>query len=569
MATCSDVMESKCRLVEDDGGEWRFQDFTLETAEQYEEECGGSPVCGIRELPERPQSKCSVRLSSVGSQCPRPQWPGLASQGTCASIRLPSLCGVDQEGKRAASLGISLRSSHCRTFLTITITSSYEGASLAIDLTEGELTRGAAEGLPLALPADEPITLELRSPRAIIGCLRLDDGPPLPFGVQVSKSSQHTEPYNFVSAEHRQRTVVAQARELTMGAGFGASGEGSVIEAALTNGPLADMVVVVRRATKKELGRLGQKEALLQAMETKKYSSLLAQITRSKMRKVEAALIEQATRLLKSIRPVDGSFLTHKELGKLMRWKRVTSPADGTSDLAQPCSLSDSCPCNAGFAEEGEVCNVINGAVQQALDGVAPSDVPADKWLFQALVSAALRVPEGCVWKSGGKFLLTNEERNQSATAIVSVLERDSQESEGGKAIRALVEYTERLYNFRVTAIQLNFHPNQASSHKQHRDIYGAGQKGGINCTCSFMKCTGTVCYSVGSSRQVLCETITDKRSRYETCGEGCEGCKVHKWLHSGSSMYFNAPWNNNHTHGVPQMEESCGPRISIALLCA
>ena len=36
-----------------------------------------------------------------------------------------------------------------------------------------------------------------------------------------------------------------------------------------------------------------------------------------------------------------------------------------------------------------------------------------------------------------------------------------------------------------------------ASAVRQHRDIYGAGQKGGINCTCSFMKCTGTVAWQV------------------------------------------------------------------------
>lgn len=179
------------------------------------------------------------------------------------------------------------------------------------------------------------------------------------------------------------------------------------------------------------------------------------------------------------------------------------------------------------------------------------------------------RCSEGCVWKSGGKFLLTNEERNQAPAAIVSILERNNPQSDAGKGIRALVAHTEREYGFRVTAIQLNFHPNHKSSHKQHRDIYGAGQKGGINCTCSFMKCTGTVCYSLGSSRQVLCCTELDSRSKYEKCGDDCTGCKVYRWMHSGSAMYFNAPWNNNHTHGVPKAEEVCGPRISIALLCA
>ncbi|CAE8634176.1 unnamed protein product, partial [Polarella glacialis] len=220
------------------------------------------------------------------------------------------------------------------------------------------------------------------------------------------------------------------------------------------------------------------------------------------MRKVPAMLIEQANRMLKSIVPTDGSFLTHKELGKLMRWRRVSSPSDGTEDSVVTCCASESCPCNDGQGQDGEICTVMGGTVQEALSGVAPGDVSSDKWLFQALVRAALAAPEGCVWKSGGKFLLSNEERNQSPTAIVNVLERDNLETDAGKGIRALIAYTEREYGFRVTAIQLNFHPNQKSFHKQHRDIYGAGQKGGINCTCSFMKCTGTVCYSLGSGRQ-------------------------------------------------------------------
>jgi len=329
------------------------------------------------------------------------------------------------------------------------------------------------------------------------------------------------------------------------------------------------MTIVIRRAKKKELTRLAQQQALLDAMEKKRYSSLLAQITRSRMRKVDTTLIDQAGRLLRTLKLPEGSFLTHQELGKLMKWKRVTSPHDGTEDNVEPCAASGSCPCNAGFAQEGELCDVYSGTVQEALDNVAPTHIPADKWLFQALVRAAVAAPEGCVWKAGGKFLLTNEERNQSPTAIVTLLERDSQESDAAKGIRALVAHTEREYNFRVTAIQLNFHPNNKSSHKQHRDIYGAGQKGGINCTCSFMKCTGTVCYSLGSSRQILCETIADKRSHYEACGEECTGCKTFRWMHSGSAMYFNDPWNNNNTHGVPKMEEECGPRISVALLCA
>merc|ERR1719265_2810708 len=122
-------------------------------------------------------------------------------------------------------------------------------------------------------------------------------------------------------------------------------------------------------------------------------------------------------------------------------------------------------------------------------------------------------------------FILSSEERNQSANAIINLLERDDPNSDASKGIRALVTYTEKEYKCRVTAVQLNFHPTEKSCHSQHRDIYGAGQKGGINCTCSFMKCTGTVCYSLGSSRQFLEKTATDKMSKYKACSNSCTGC--------------------------------------------
>merc|ERR1712137_1250977 len=149
-----------------------------------------------------------------------------------------------------------------------------------------------------------------------------------------------------------------------------------------------------------------------------------------------------------------------------MRWKRVTCPHEASDCSVEPCECSDNCCCNLESAEPGEICDVISNHVHEALDGVAPASASADKWLFQALVKAALNAPEGCVWKSGGKFLLTNEERNQSANAIVGVLERNNPESDAGRGIRALVDFTERNYGFRVTAVQLNFHPNNKSSHK-------------------------------------------------------------------------------------------------------
>lgn len=363
--------------------------------------------------------------------------------------------------------------------------------------------------------------------------------------------------------------MVAGAGKLNLGSGLSASGEGVVAEVTISRDFHAEMSIGIRAARKKELTRLAQQQALVSAMEQKKYASLLAQITRSKLRKVETAIIDEASRLLKSLGPAEGAFLTHEQLAKLMRWRRVTAPEGAGGDVAVRCAASASCPCNRGFAREGEVCSVTAGSVQEALGALAPPSVPADRWLFQALVRAALAAPEGCVWKSGGKFLLSNEERNQSPAAVVGVLARGDQESDAARGVLALVAHAEREHDSRVTAIQLNFHPDQRSSHKQHRDIYGAGQKGGINCTCSFMKCTGTVCYSLGSSRQVLCETIADRRSGYEACGEACAGSRVYRWMHSGSAMYFNDAWNDSHSHGVPPLDEPCGPRISIALLCA
>ena len=113
----------------------------------------------------------------------------------------------------------------------------------------------------------------------------------------------------------------------------------------------------------------------------------------------------------------------------------------------------------------------------------------------------------------------------------------------------------------------MNFHTSNATFHAQHRDIYSAKQRGGLNCTCQFRACVGTICYTVGASRQVLCETMTDDLSPVTACGEDCRGTSETRYLRSGESMYFNEDWNNAHTHGIPQTDEKSGPRISIAFL--
>jgi len=559
-------------------------DDEVRACDAVSEDCDGDSV-GIDGTLLRPAANVGELSASSGDSCafgPSSPSRSAGKSSIAASdggLRLPSILS------RCASTGALGRGGNvaARAHLRLNVTSHVPGTSVVLELAQGELQRGST-GLPEVLTEGKTEAVELRSASAVVGVLRVSDSPPIPFGVQVKPSApsrsnsfaaagalggRGPELVNFVSNEVRQRCVVAHAfGPLEAGSGMDATGDGIVIDAAIGPGSHAEMHVTVRKAKKKEITRLAQEQALINAMEQRKYSTLISQIARSRMRKVETALIDQAGRVLKSIKMPDVLFMSHKELSKLMSWKRVTVAA-GTSDETSPCSAGADCPCNAGQAEFGEVCDVTNGMIDRALAGVAPTHMSADKWLFKALVKAALVAPEGCVWKSGGKFILSNEDRNQSASAIVNVLEREGSDCDAGKAMRALVAFTEEEYRFRVTAIQLNFHPNNKSSHKQHRDIYGAGQKGGINCTCSFMKCTGTVCYSIGSSRQVLTETITDSRSKYTPCGDDCTGSKTFHWLHSGSAMFFNAPFNNNHLHGVPPMEEASGPRISIALLCA
>jgi len=446
------------------------------------------------------------------------------------------------------------------------------GVPVQVELSQGE----EVQGFPLdPLPMGAMTTASFSSSGCICGLLHIGPIPPVPFGVQVCQDPQGkvyglAGDLNFVAAEHRQRTVAAAAAEpLKAGAGMTVQGDGIVADISISDGAHTQMVVKLRSATKKELAKLAQEQALQSAMQRQRYSSLLAQIARSKMRKVDSSQIVTAEKLLRSLKLTEGTFLSHTHLSKMMRWKRVTTPSDDAADIISPCEISESCMCNSRQAQDGEVCAIVNGAVHKALEGVAPTHLGADEWFFKTLVQAALASPEGCVWKSGGKFILSNEERNQSPTAVVALLERGNPESDAGKALRALIAFTEDEYKFRVTAVQVNFHPDHTSSHKQHRDIYGSGQKGGINCTCSFMKCQGTVCYSLGSSRRVQCETMTDKSSRYEACSEECSGCKTYRYLHSGTAMFFNDKWNISHSHGIPKTEMPSGPRISVALLCA
>ncbi|CAD7926233.1 unnamed protein product [Amoebophrya sp. A120] len=229
-----------------------------------------------------------------------------------------------------------------------------------------------------------------------------------------------------------------------------------------------------------------------------------------------------------------------------------------------PCTASANCACNV-HENPGEVLEFIPNAIQDCLGKWYGKN--ADEILFRELVESALAVEEGSVWKAGGKLIFSAFDRNQSMVALQRQLERAGRRKCADMMLK-LCAYCEKKYApGYVTAVQCNFHPSPNSYHDQHRDIYSGKQRAGPNCTCSFRECVGTVCFSLGSSRVCTMETLTDEFSHLLPCGDSCEGRTERVWLHSGSSMYFNAEWNANHNHGIPKMDQDCGPRISIAYL--
>mmetsp|Transcript_103769 Transcript_103769/g.323451 ORF Transcript_103769/g.323451 Transcript_103769/m.323451 type:complete len:289 (-) Transcript_103769:892-1758(-) len=211
---------------------------------------------------------------------------GLARSCSSGGLRLPAIAA------RSSSTGTVGRGGVTRSRLTLRATSKFQGGELSVELAEGDLERGSA-GLPPSLSEGETATAEFRSSGPIVGVLRVGGSPPVPFGVQVavprapaaagplSPLATGSERCNFVSAPHRQRSVIAHADGLEFSSGLSASGEGVIAEVSISADFHAEMVVVMRRATRKELTRLAQQQALLDAMEKKRYSSLLAQITRS------------------------------------------------------------------------------------------------------------------------------------------------------------------------------------------------------------------------------------------------------------------------------------------------
>jgi hypothetical protein len=322
----------------------------------------------------------------------------------------------------------------------------------------------------------------------------------------------------------------------------------------------------LRAQTAVELKRCLQLQALREATAGEDYDTLRAQVTKARMASVDMEQIAIGEARLKALRELGlhvNEGCDKASVREKMDWSLVTSKV-GTPNVNEICTVCEDCPCNVS-QNPGEVLEIVEGHVQDILKAFGDD---SDRLLFGALVEAALAAEEGCIWKAGGKFIFSEFNRNQSALALERMFLKFGKES-CSKMMIELHKYTERKYNGFVTAVQVNFHPSGSSYHDQHRDIYSVKQSAGPNCTCQFQDCVGTVCYSLGSSRLCLCETMTDTLSRIRPCGDDCEGRREYSWLHSGTSMYFNGDWNDNHTHGIPPCEEHSGPRISIAFLLA
>jgi hypothetical protein len=396
---------------------------------------------------------------------------------------------------------------------------------------------------------------------------------PVPFGAGIPGDTR-----NHVIRKDKPRGVVINSLTGEWNAASSATSdtEGIAADIEISDGIKAIIKVHIRKANQLEMRRWEAGKCLEDAEKKQDYCSLLAQITKARARFVDVSRIEQAEKLLKTLKPAPEDVLTSAQLKAGMQWDLVTGIPEGYSeDFVEMCE-TESCASNSGGTDmmiEGEELVFCKKAVEEALKVVTlPSGVAADKFLFEELVAAAADAPEGCVWRAGGKFILSAPNRNQAPTALFQLLMNHGRGTSGKAAavMKALVDYTERKYGKRVTAIQTNFHPNHESFHAQHRDIFSSKQRGVSNCTCSFHVCSGTVCYSLGSSRRILCETCVDEMSQFEACGPECQPTKKWRWLESGSYMYFNDKWNNNHTHGIPASPElPSGPRISIAFLMA
>lgn len=391
------------------------------------------------------------------------------------------------------------------------------------------------------------------------GAVEVDGFDSIPFSVGTGLAAKE----NWVGSKGKWRTSVLLTEKWDWRSAASKPTEGRAVDVELQG---ADMRVNIRRQTTMELRRSSQLQALKEAAEGEDYDTLRAQVTKARMASVELPHIERGLARLRELREKGLHVAEGCEkvsLADKMQWSFVTSRV-GEDAYLECCVACNDCPCN-DLIRHGEVLQINEGEVQRCLQKYGPNP---DMLLFEQLVGAALAVEEGCVWKAGGKFIFSEFNRNQSVVALSRMLIKHGRQ-QCADMIAALLAHSETTYQGFVTAIQVNFHPHGNTYHDQHRDIYSVQQAVGPNCTCQFQDCVGTVCYSLGSSRLVQLDSMTDAMSAISACGEACTGSREKRWLHSGTGMYFNGEWNNNHTHGIPVMEDGCGPRISLAFLLA
>jgi hypothetical protein len=425
-----------------------------------------------------------------------------------------------------------------------------------------EGSRPEGRGLPAVCRAGATAVATLQAPRSLTGRKGavLIEGfeAPLPFFL-----GSHGQADSWVGSKgHFKHTALHAPSWDWKGCGDKPT-EGHAAEVELSG---TEVRVNLRWQNELELRRCLQLQALREAAEGQDYDTLRAQVTKARMACVDAEQITKGEVRLKALKELGlhvNEGCDKASVRENMDWKLATL-RDGAPNVNEVCTVCDDCPCNVPV-NPGEVLEITEGHVQEILKGFGKN---ADRLLFEGLIDAALAAEEGCIWKAGGKFIFSEFNRNQSALALERMFLK-FEKINCSKMMLELHKYTEQKYAGYITAIQVNFHPNKSSYHDQHRDIYSVKQSAGPNCTCQFTDCVGTVCYSLGSSRICLCETMTDELSGICACGDNCEGRREYRWLHSGTSMYFNGPWNDNHTHGIPPCEEQSGPRISLAFLLA
>lgn len=422
------------------------------------------------------------------------------------------------------------------------------------------------QGLPAICRAGTNETVTLSAPRCLTAPHASRKGvvevagfqETIPFAVAASGGSVIS-----VGSKGRQKQTVLQSTNWDWRNAAEKPTEGRAVDVEFVG---SELEIHVRAQTVMELKRCCQMQALHEAMKDQDYDTLRAQVTKARMASVDMDQIALGEARLKELKDLGlhvSEGCDKASIREKMDWARVTSKI-GDEGTNKECNVSANCPCNVR-ENPGEILEVKDGVMQKIMEKFGPN---GDQLLFESLVDAALAVEEGCIWKSGGKFIFSEFNRNQSCVALERMLLK-YEKHKCNEMMKHLHEYTEKQYNGYVTAIQVNIHPECGTYHDQHRDIYSNKQSAGPNCTCQFQECIGTVCYTLGSSRKAKLETMTDTMSNICPCGENCQGRVEHVWLHSGSSMYFNVEWNKNHTHGIPPCDYGCGPRISLAFLLA